>query len=270
MEKTMTRYRPFAQLFVMMLAAACVAEAQERRLEYSFKEGQTMKYKRSYRSSEQAGFLPDGRRDTAFDYYYSVTIEAVGPDGTAQARLMVDSVTTRTERQWVTADGSDELRGLAVRTRMSSGGRMLEFRPPGEIGSSAYQLLEQLMNDIQNEGILPEMELEAGNKWRNELVLYIEVPDGEIKARSPVVSQYVRSETYRGVPCARIEYQGDVSSTGAQRGKVGTVTGMMLVSPEQGKKLREVTDIEATLLVNTPRGKVQLRVRQTYSLDLLN
>ncbi len=243
--------------------------AQERRLEYSYSKGQVLKYKRSVRTSERAAFLPDGRRDSAIDFFYTMTIDDVTADGTAHGTLTVDSVLVRVDHRWQLAEGDDELRRTPVAIRLASSGRILNADPRGELGTVAAVLLDRLTNDMQNEGILPEMEMEAGGTWQGEVVVFVDTPNGDVKLSSPVTTRFVRSEMYRNTLTARVEYEGPVTAQG-QRGTVGTVQGTMWVAPEQGKKLREIVEIDATLLVPVGGGKAQLRVRQSHTLDLLN
>lgn len=241
--------------------------SQEYRLVYKFAKGQTMNFKRSYRVQEEAQSLPNGKSVTVAEITYALRVDDVGSNGEARMTLSLQSVEKTVDGMQDSTVQDESLRQATIPMVMSKRGQVLNYTLPRNIGSGAANFLDAFMLDFNVEGSIPGMMQEVGSTWHENLSLQLPYAQAIVSLTTDMKSIFVRVENYRGVDCARIEHSGILLSNGA---KSGFLQGISYFGYAAGKRIKHSTEIDLSLLVPAKEGRMQMRIKQSRTVDALN
>ena len=243
------------------------AAAQEIFLAHKFAAGNVHRFRVISQSSHEGGIIPGGRREELSHLYYTLTVTAVSKEGTATVTFKQDSVNTWVNKMPETRPGVNELNGVPVTLWLTNRGIVLDVQSPPDLNKEAKSYLDAVLRDLGSEPPIPGETIEVGVPWQNELPVYFVYPYGTVKGINMVKSRFLRKESYRGVDCGRIEYDG-LLMTGTQ--KFGSVKGITYHALRAGKTLRTSSETEALIYFTVKGERSQVRVLGSRIREALN
>jgi hypothetical protein len=241
--------------------------AQEVFLANKYAVGNVFRYRVISQSSYEGGIFPGGRLELLAHLYYTLTVTAVNKEGTATVTFKQDSVNAWEGKKPDSVGYANELNGVPVTMWMTNRGILLDIQSPPDLSKNAKEYLDALVKDLGTEPPIPGETIEVGVPWQNELPVYFNYAFGTVKGTNKVKSRFVRKESYKGVDCGRIEYDG-LLMAGTQ--KFGSVKGTTYHALRAGKTLRTSSESEAQLYYSDKGGRSQLQVHASRIREALN
>jgi hypothetical protein len=259
---------PFAILIpLLFLAFLESVVAQEILLANKYAVGHVFRYRVTSQSSQEGRIYPGGRLEELTHRYYTLTVTAVNKEGTATVTFKQDSVNLWVDKKPESRPYVDELNGVPVTMWITNRGILLDVQSPSDMSKEAKSYLDLLLKDLGTEPPIPGEMTEVGVSWQNELPAYFVYTTGTLKGSNLVKSKFVRKQSYRGVDCAQIEYNGILMANGQ---KFGSVTGTTYHALQAGKTLRTTSETEKLLYLMVKGERSQIQAHETRIREALN
>jgi hypothetical protein len=242
-----------------LLLVPNVVWTQERALSYRYIKGEETKYQRTIRLQAESAANPEGKDDEVFKQIYTLRVEDVLGDGSARMTLRLDSTALWDKGKPVDLPPADTLRNQSVQFSISSVGHLLELEAVDAADAMHEALLSDVLIGISNRPALSGIVQEVGSTWKEDKEIQITHARVSVKARAAVTSRYARNELYRGIECARIEYNG-ILTIGTSR--VGTMKGTLWFARATGQLIREAVERDVAVYTMRQGERVQWRIKE--------
>ena len=251
---------------VMLVSAGGLAAAKESfTLEFKYKEGQVLKYKRVNNLEISSVLFSGGKMAIDQEMVQVQRVDKVRKDGLIEVALLSESVVMKIDNEVV--PGNQTLSGmpsdLVTGMVFTPTGRIESVSALNEVAPENKAQVENLFDNMKNRGFhFLEKPVQIGDSWSQEIVQSIEIPNlGTVDVNMVMNYTFEIIESYEGFRCARVSIKGEGNGTiGEGLGTLEvTQDGYILHAVEEGftlfTKQKEIVDMSLV----TPQGPVEIK-----------
>jgi len=251
---------------------------QEYKLEYKFTKGELLRYKQTTQISKQM-IQPPAHTDPRLGLkqeevkteYYSLKVEEVNSDGTADAIRTQDSVITKVNLKRVLHPPEEAMNGFPLFIKISTIGTCTEIRPAKELPPELKPNFESIKQFLRNQQGLPAKTIKVGDSWENSWLISFGMSSGNADVTLIIKSTLVGFEKYMGLDCAKIQDSGALTGTTKQGEYTlnGKIQGAKFFAHELGKLIKQSFELDQTVIATTSYGNLESRMKMVTTQELL-